>query len=639
MKRFNQSGLSVLSAAFVLLAAGGLWSCTKPGTGENTEPGTEPVSLTDQIQYDGGTAIDIQSAIYEVADGLYSFYLSPTSGITTVEGMTGADDYLKVVLSDPKGTVDISSDDFEIEYRDIHVMPQTMNDVASCQLSADLVTDSRLNLYVDVTMDSGKKLLARYNNTCNVAEVVIPPLSNQYEYNGERTSIGSVVAWYNPSAGNTVYHFYEQEGISAPSEENPAGMTFTVDDGRTFPVTLSTVNPESVAIRCGDFANTSYTEGTADMQISDGQMTLSISAQEGDDVLNVEYSGAFVSGYDLSAGISMTSSGSVTEGTPSALFRYTDATRTRLVIGDAAEASAVADVMSGNFAVQLDLAETQLGTTIDLSENPDIVSVSLYDYNAYTTSSAVSSGTVSTKTLSDGGLYYSFDITFDNGYSVSGEWTGLTTAFTELVDLTPVEPVVPMIRFTEGQVPISDYDREKPIVSMQVRKESNFELNGGESMSDYGGATFDAYVFYFCTEGSNPDNPDGGTTEWTYTPKLTIPVSIATGNDVSLAETDDPWQLRYNISYLYYGSGGYSHDYASPWSTTYNCPDDAVVSVSFDPDSKIWKVRFSMTDTISQRPYGQGYGTGLTIEWEGMASRYRGSEPNEIPKSDYLPEE
>lgn len=622
MKRFNQSGLSVLSAAFVLLAAGGLWSCTKPGTGENTEPGTEPVSLTDQIQYDGGTAIDIQSAIYEVADGLYSFYLSPTSGITTVEGMTGADDYLKVVLSDPKGTVDISSDDFEIEYRDIHVMPQTMNDVASCQLSADLVTDSRLNLYVDVTMDSGKKLLARYNNTCNVAEVVIPPLSNQYEYNGERTSIGSVVAWYNPSAGNTVYHFYEQEGISAPSEENPAGMTFTVDDGRTFPVTLSTVNPESVAIRCGDFANTSYTEGTADMQISDGQMTLSISAQEGDDVLNVEYSGAFVSGYDLSAGISMTSSGSVTEGTPAALFRYTDATRTRLVIGDAAEASAVADVMSGNFAVQVDLAETQLGTTIDLSENPDIVSVSLYDYNAYTTSSAVSSGTVSTKTLSDGGLYYSFDITFDNGYSVSGEWTGTTTAFTELVDLTPVEPFVPKLTITSSDGVLIDNE----LLRLELRRQNDYKVRGGDPQ--YGGATFDAYVFYFCSSDS-----DGNIDNIIFTPKLMIPVSAVDGKEYSLATAGINFEFRYQTSYLY--STTYSEDYTMYGYTTYSCPDDAKLSVSHNETDKTWSLKFSMTDTISHKSYGQGTGNILTIEWEGHATKYSGSSQNDMADEDY----
>lgn len=630
MKRFNQSGLSVLSAAFVLLAAGGLWSCTKPGTGENTEPGTEPVSLTDQIQYDGGTAIDIQSAIYEVADGMYSFYLSPTSGITTVEGMTGADDYLKVVLSDPKGTVDISSDDFEIEYRDIHVMPQTMNDVASCQLSADLVTDSRLNLYVDVTMDSGKKLLARYNNTCNVAEVVIPPLSNQYEYNGERTSIGSVVAWYNPSAGNTVYHFYEQEGISAPSEENPAGMTFTVDDGRTFPVTLSTVNPESVAIRCGDFANTSYTEGTADMQISDGQMTLSISAQEGDDVLNVEYSGAFVSGYDLSAGISMTSSGSVTEGTPSALFRYTDATRTRLVIGDAAEASAVADVMSGNFAVQLDLAETQLGTTIDLSENPDIVSVSLYDYNAYTTSSAVSSGTVSTKTLSDGGLYYSFDITFDNGYSVSGEWTGTTTAFTELVDLTPVEPVVPKLIITSSDGSVL-YERD--IVRLEVRKENDYSLRGGTP--DYGGATFDAYFIYFRTD------TDKNSLESTlFTPLLMLPTSIVSTGNHDLADGTN-WNFKYQGHTGLLSRSEFLENYTSGTYEYYNCPYNVSVSVSVE--NKIWDIVFTMTDrgmfgtkNMWSEPQESGTGNILTIKWSGGATNYTGSKDNDMSDDEYM---
>lgn len=80
-----------------------------------------------------------------------------------MDGMSEANDYLRVMVRNPKGTVNTESDTFEISYKDISIKEATMKDVKSVKLSADYLSEtSRLNLYVEVEMESGKTLLARY---------------------------------------------------------------------------------------------------------------------------------------------------------------------------------------------------------------------------------------------------------------------------------------------------------------------------------------------------------------------------------------------------------------------------------------------------------------------------------------------
>lgn len=130
--------------------------------------------------------------------------------------MKQADDYLRVMVESPKGTVNTASDPFEIEYKDISVKKTTMNDVASVELSADLVTETRLNLYTYVELKSGKTLIARYQNTCTEERDV--ELTNQYEIDNRIAAVGSVVEWRNVREGNRRFCLYEQEGLAAPEE-------------------------------------------------------------------------------------------------------------------------------------------------------------------------------------------------------------------------------------------------------------------------------------------------------------------------------------------------------------------------------------------------------------------------------------
>ena len=81
--------------------------------------------LTNQIEYDGGEPIAIESAIFGVEDtDLYTFYLSPSPGTTDIASMEAAKDYLRILGRNPRGTVDTASEPFEISYKDIFVKGQ-----------------------------------------------------------------------------------------------------------------------------------------------------------------------------------------------------------------------------------------------------------------------------------------------------------------------------------------------------------------------------------------------------------------------------------------------------------------------------------------------------------------------------------
>ena len=166
MKNSTHYRLRALACA-LLASAAMLGACDDDDPNDDPDPGKKPpVTLTDQIQYDGGDLVGIKSAIYVAEeDGSHTFYLSPTEGLINAEQMKQADDYLRVMVESPKGTVNTASDPFEIEYKDISVKKTTMNDVASVELSADLVTKTRLNLYTYVELKSGKTLIARYRKT------------------------------------------------------------------------------------------------------------------------------------------------------------------------------------------------------------------------------------------------------------------------------------------------------------------------------------------------------------------------------------------------------------------------------------------------------------------------------------------
>ena len=634
MKTYSVSRtLALFCTAFATVF--GLCSCEKEKNGD--DPGTEPpVKLEDQIQYDGGALVDINSAIYEVEDtDLYTFYLSSVDGIAGVGDLEDSgEEYLAVTVRNPGGTVDTENDEFSVSYRDVTVRKETMNDVESISLSADLVEQtSVLNLYVEVTLKSGKTLLARYNSTCT--EAALAELSNQYELDGTINTIGSAVAWRNMPEQRTVYYFYSESGVTEPSGDKTPAFTIDlsesllVSEDGTFKATvdLATADPADISVACGDFTTGDGTV-TGTLTLSEEIrsqrefLVVSLDATAGGRRLRAECSLEFSCGYDASGMLSLTPAGEGAEPVETALsrvFLYSANGSNSLMFGPA-DADTPEALKDGGFAVRFGFLDSQIGQ--EVVPGPGCTFY-LYDYKNYTTTEA-DDGAESTVYVDKVGdkTYMYASVTFSDGTSINCEWYGVATAVAEDTDLTPVEPVRPRITVTdEDGIVTSDV----PLRAVQVRMEKDYKLRGGDPA--YGGATFDAYFFYFLTE--NVDDSSVETTS--LVPQLMIPVSAVGQADIALGQMTT--ELNWSFKYTYLGVLQY-REYTNKYNDYAYCPEDAVATVIQNPD-KTWYIKFSMTDAMESSFGITGSKNNIFIEWDGPASMYTGSKTNDLKETDY----
>lgn len=622
MKTYSVSKtLAMFCTAFATVF--GLCSCEKEKNGD--DPGTEPpVKLEDQIQYDGGALVDINSAIYEVEDtDLYTFYLSPVDGIAGVGDLEDSgEEYLAVTVRNPGGTVDTENDEFSVSYRDVTVRKETMNDVESISLSADLVEQtSVLNLYVEVTLKSGKILLARYNSTCT--EAALAELSNQYELDGTINAIGSAVAWRNMPERRTVYYFYSESGVTEPSGDKTPAFTIDlaesllVSEDGTFKATvdLATADPADISVACGDFTTGSGTV-TGTLTLSEEIrsqrefLVVSLDATAGGRRLRAECSLEFSYGYDASGMFSLTPAGEGAEPVETALsrvFLYSANGSNALMFGPA-EADTPEDLKDGDFAVRFGLLDSQIGQEVVPGTGCTFY---LYDYKNYTTTEADdrAEGTVYVDKVGDKTYMYA-SVTFSDGTSLNCEWYGVATAVTEDPDLTPVEPVRPVIRIT-GQEEEIIFETELECVEMRMQNDYRFQGSDADSY----------YFFYFVPQGYESSEVD---TDRINVPLLMVPVSVANGQDVVMNQSSGIyWDFRYQRTGLQ-ATQYYNAAYMSL------CPEDTNVNIERHDDGT-WYIRFSMTDSYINWGIPSGSGNSILIEWQGPLTDYSGSETNDYP--------
>lgn len=628
MKRFCHSGMRFL--AVMAVAVSGLWACDKPATeptpGPDPGPGPDPVTLVDQLMYDGEDAVDIKSVIWQQGeDNTYTFWFSPEENITTVEAMEAAEGVLRIAVSKAEGTVAVESELVDLLYEDIHIMPQTMVDVRRCELSVNLASDDRVTLSLDAEMSSGKTLAAEYDNTCVKVGTEEEPLDNQFDLNGTISELQSAVAQYSVGTNVTVWKFYTQAG--GPSSEEGAAIEFTVK-GAPASLKADMSDTEALSLTCGDFANTATTVGTLSLTVEGTNVTLSIDATDGADRLRAEYAGAFTSVDDApESHLKVTGADGTTviDAALTAVFRHIDGSNVRLVLGDASNPSSPEDLMGGKYVLDLRIPSvlfTEEGRELD----NDITGFAYdyyLDYASRVVEDEAESCSVYVRKTAENALYMTFSIKLADGPFFEGTWYGDVTDVTEFPDLTPVEPVGYKIEITDASGSVL---QSKLLERLELRRENDYKVRGGDPA--YGGVTFDAYVFYFCSADS-----DNAVDNMLFTPKLMIPMEAVTGEEIELATAGICFEFRYQNSNLY--TTTYSDNYTMYGMTTWACPDDAKVTVSHDPDTKIWKVSFSMTDYISNKSYGQGYGNYLTINWEGPATKYSGTSRNDMPDSEY----
>lgn len=665
MKQFYSTGLRLLS--WTALCAGVITSSCKKDDSNNGggggEPTPPPVTLNDQIEYNGGDLIDIKSAVYAVDEenaNLFTFYLSPTEGIKTVKEMEAADNYLKVMVEEPAGTVDTKNQLFSIDYEDISVSKTSMVGYANVNLSVNLLEQtSRLVLYVDVKTESGETLLARYNNACT--HYKLPTLNNQYGIDDQATKIGSVVEYVDFAAGTTTYYVYEKEGVTAPSEETPAGLTIQLDSdfdpkqivngrlvaGSKLEIDFSTDDMQKVSVQSGTFQSESGMAGTLTLQkdrTDISKLTVKLDIKGADQRLRANYNyGSISAGYKSSNHLTVSvTDDAVMDGDLTELFHYlqtgsqTDVYQFAFGIPatDPEEPKeGVAALTTGRYAVYINVGEANLGETFDLATNKQL-GLFVYDYETYRTYDASTMDVTGTVRVIDAGsnnYYLSVDAAFEDGPTVKGEWFGSVTAensaFAEI--LTPVEPYSPtiVVRAEDGTELL-----RKTLERVEVRMEKDYKYKGGP---DYGGALFDAYFFYFVPEGALEYN----NIESQYAvPQFMIPGSFipTPGESLNLGANTDAedlhWQFKYTAEgYLQYGYNGYSNAGGSAF-----LPDTASVSIAKNETDNTWKITFILTDYITNS-YGHKEGSKnvITIDWEGPLTKYSGTKKNDLEDSFY----
>ncbi|WP_333845139.1 hypothetical protein [Alistipes dispar] len=621
MKKSYLSGLRVLTWA-MLLAAGSFVSCSDDNEGKDgPTPPPDPVELNDQFEYDGGDPVDIKSAIYEVEDtDLYTFYLSPSNGVTGMDDMTAVNDFLRIAVRNPKGTVNTETDEFEIAYKDITVNRNTLKtDVEKVSLQADLVAEtSKLNLHVEVTMKSGKTLLARYNNTCT--EAVPAELTNQYELDKTVTGIGSAVEWHDAAAAATTYCFYADPDVTAPSEET-AGLQITVADGvETAEVDLATADAEKIRIACGEFESGEGMTGTLSLAKSGSKLTLTLDAEKGASRLRAAYAGDPVVGYASTNSLTVTEGETHETNDLKKVFLYQSAATNVLTFGQVADAEAPDGLTKGHYAVSFNLSTSQLqGATVDFGKQE--AQVRIFDYRAYRTwDNAKVEGATGTVTTIQAGeqTYLRFSVEFPEGPKLEGEWFGTFTTVKEETDMTPVEPFRPRVSIkSETGETLLDWE----VTALELRHDTNFRDSNTGDMIDA------AYIFYFRTDKTEDNFGIDGLIG---TPMFRLPDAYVGRDNFDLTEdTECKWAFNFNNSNL----SRYSTGYGCNNSWMKQCPNEATLTVK--KNDKEWEFTFTMLDYGMFGYTEQGTKNVLTIEWKGPATKYTGSQKNDMTDADY----
>ena len=653
MKKIFPSGLRILT--WVALSAALITtSCKKDDAdngGNGGEPTPPPVSLTDQFEYDGGDPIDIKSVVYEIDENdseVYNFYLSPSEGISTVKGMENADDYLKIVVKKPHGEVDTASENFSVAYKDISVNKLTLaTDVEKIQLSTRLLElSNQFVLYLDVTMKSGKTLLARYNNEC--VQYKLPVLNNQYALDDTVTKIGSIVEWVDLTAGTTTYYLYEKEGVtSAPTTESPAGVTIQIPSdidaekivngrltaGSTLEIDFSTADLSKVSIQCGEFETAEGTTGKLTLKKDRGdaaKLTVSLDIENADSRLRADYDNNTIGvGYASTNHMTVTvNEEAVVDADLATIYRYDNQFRGgyQFALGvpdpDAEETKeGLAGLTTGHFTVQFNISASQVGKTLDLADLADATEQSapfifyLYDNKTYTTydpfkvSGRGATGTIRTIAVGTDTYYVNVDVQIPNGPSVKAEWYGSFTRYDADMTgvLTPVKPYEPqlIIQKADGTI-LPDWTIEQVL----VREVSNYSKNGGPKIPE-------AYVFYFVTEKTliNNDLDDVNVT-----PTLAVPKGDNYSFENLKDATDFVWYFIFRNDALSLYNSGYG--VSTSWMSC--TPEDSSLTLTKSGDN--WNISFRLVDEGYFNFYDpselRGYGTILRIDWQGPVGKY-----------------
>ena len=636
---------AMLFSAALATACGLSLSCSKDTVEGNTTGPEDPPApeLENQIEYNGGEWELIFSSIYEAEGDEYTFYLSPEENISSVTGMLETDNYLMVKVSSPDGEVDTATEDFEISYgKGLDISGNDLDKIEAIALSVVFNSEtSVLTLSLDLTMNDKTTLKADFSRECSPASLV--ELVNQYELDNVITSLGSAVALWSKADGTT-YYLYEEENITETPEDKPADIVMHISDDLASSGTeidlAAAVAQGQVQIDGPDGFST--VGGTA----VEGKLTVGEEEISGDNILKLSldmtvdgkrlranYEKVCTRGYEASNTFTLSSTVDTqdpvtTTADLTRVFYYNDGTgaasKRIFMLGTAENPQNPEDLKTGN-AIKLTVGGE--GTSF----SGEAFDIALYDYDSHMTTDKTTAGYKAVngdiyveRTGNNTYLYFMIEFISNNSDDskivVTGEWFGELTAAEENTDLTPEKPFSPTITIT-SQGGETVFNAEIDRVEMRMQKSYRFQ---GSPVDDY-------YFFYFVPKDIDISLTGGVSGDRSNVPLLMVPVSTATGEDVTVGSGEIFWNFKYSRTGLQ-GQNYYNSEYGAM-----NLAPDATVNIIRN-DDKTWHIKFSMTDSYPN-PFNpsmvSGGGNKVVIEWQGTLTIYSGSETNDFKPEDY----
>lgn len=165
MKPFNP--LCVLLSVMGI-SAGLLSSCSSGDEGVAPPPPPLPPTLSENSFAYGDAESKIESVVYttDENESAYTFYFSPTPGLSDLDAMLTADDFIEIAVADPAGEIDLLSENNRLLYKHINISSATADNVEKAELSLLLTGVSAVKMSLDAAMESGETLRAEYDGAC-----------------------------------------------------------------------------------------------------------------------------------------------------------------------------------------------------------------------------------------------------------------------------------------------------------------------------------------------------------------------------------------------------------------------------------------------------------------------------------------
>lgn len=603
MKTIKSFFVAWLASLLAFASLSALYSCEQ----KNVEPVALP--LSNQISYCDTDTLDVLSAIFDVTDDGYVFYLSPEKGVSVVEDILKSPDCLVVSVAEPSGQVDVFKDVYSVSFRDIEAYSQSQESVSSISMSVSFAGSLKLDINIETV--SGKTLEVKYDGSCQ--EALLPELDNEYELDGVAKAITGAEVATNVPGDYVRYLFYSGSG-----EE--AGMEIRVADGYDVSdLDLSSADCSKLSVSCEGFDGKDGLAGRLQLDLIGGDIILELDAEAGGKRLRASFSGKALARFESADYMSVTGEGVEERSDVGNVFRYAQSGTNTFAMG-LVDAETPEGLMEGAYAVCLRVGNLSLGETIDIAADASRCSFALYEYGTYKVrdiNAASGEGATGHITVAeDEGRYYvGYKVIFKDGVEVEGEWTGVPVEVAEDIDIVPIEPFVSKITVTSPSgEKLVDWD----ITSVELRHDTEFrDTYTGDIIPS-------AYIFYFLSDYST------SVEDATTTPVFILPDEYVGCENLDLKAEGDKikWSFKFTNSNLSQYSG---YGYNSSWAK--RCPDEATLSVT--RDDKEWTFVLMIKD-YGQFGYSQsGTNNVLRVEWKGRASRYSGSKNNDMGDDEY----